>query len=109
MFGRLRDSLQIIRASRTPDGGGGSSPETWPVITDGTIWGKVVPIAGREQYAGLALADTVSHEIKIRYHGGILVSDRIQFGTRVFTIQKILDWEERHIEMSLFVTERVAA
>lgn len=107
MFGNLRDALEIIRGSGPSDGGGGST-ETWSVITDGNVFGQVKPVNGREKYAGLALQDAVSHEIKIRYHSGIRTSDRIRFGTRVFTIQSILDWEERHVEMSVFCTERGA-
>lgn len=106
--GKLRDWVTIQSVAVTRDAGGGAV-ETWSDITDGERPGKVRPAGSRERFAGMQLQEEVTHEIKIRYLSTVTTRHRVLFGSRVFSIQSVIDWNEEHREMSLFCTERKAA
>ncbi len=105
--GELRDPIDIIRSSRTVDNRGGGVP-TWSVITDGSRWAKVTSSGGRERYAGLQLEDTEVLEVKMRYLAGVTSADRVRWNSRTLEIAGLVDWGNRHVEMSLFCIEHKA-
>jgi SPP1 family predicted phage head-tail adaptor len=103
--GRLRHRIEIQRATVTRDAMGGEI-KAWQ--TTAIRWANVVPLAGREYFAGQAGDATVSHRIELRYLPGIVPSMRVKTGDRVLDIEAVLDIEGRHRELHLMATEAVA-
>ena len=106
--GFYRDLIEIQQETRpTPDGqGGGDVVRT--TIANGKRRGKVLPAMGREKYAGMQLQGEVSIEIKMPFLAGVGSHHVVAFGSRIFEIQGVTDWQEMHVEQSLWCLERQA-
>jgi len=106
--GDLRHSIQIQAETVTYDAGGGG-PSTFTTVAGGACRASINPSAGRERYLGGALQGEVSHEIKTRYLAGVSNEHTVLLADgRRFQVVSVLDWGNRHVEMSLFCVERKA-
>lgn len=72
-----------------------------------SINGAIEPLIGREFWQSKQISAEITGKIKIRYIKGITAKMRIKFGSRYYDIKGIIDPEERHKELVLFVSELI--
>ena len=71
-----------------------------------TVWASIEPIQGREYVLLQNTQSELTTRIQIRYRPGIKPSMRALYGSRVFDIQSVIDYEERHIDLQLMCVEK---
>lgn len=101
--GKLRSQITITRDALTGQDAMGS-----PIRVSSSLaawWAEITPTTGKDAQFALTFAPTVSHKIMIRYLAGLLDTDKIVFGSRLFAINGILDMDGRKREMTLYCTE----
>lgn len=72
-----------------------------------TVWAAIDPVSGREFYAAEQSQSEVTHKVRCRYRAGLDTAMRIVCGTRLFEIESIIDWEERHESLLIMCKELV--
>ena len=92
----------------TTDAGGGQSDPWASPITVATVRACIEPFGGSEALRAMQLEDTVTHRITIRYKAGIIAKQRIQFGTRLMNIRRVINVEERNRFLEILAEEGVA-
>ena len=107
--GELRHNVQILQPPNLSTGAyGKQNPNLTDFVNFGTpIWAKIEPISSREFDFAMNFAETVSHRVKIRYLSGITPSMIVKYGSRYFSIDGVLNFEERNIFQFLYCTEMV--
>jgi SPP1 family predicted phage head-tail adaptor len=108
--GTLRHLLTIEQSSAKRDGHGQNIP-SWAELEN--VWGSINPLKGQQLALSQAntITATATHMVIIRYFEGLLISKhRLRYdesGTkpRYFTINDMLDPDERQRELHLTVTE----
>jgi SPP1 family predicted phage head-tail adaptor len=103
-IGRLRQRITIQAYVVTRDSFGAEEP-TWTDVA--TVWASVTPVSGKEYFASAQVSAEVSTKITMRYRSGITPKMRVVFGTRIFEISSVLNFEERGIELNLMCKESV--
>ncbi len=94
----------------------------------GSAWAAVQPLSGREYFAAQQAQAVVTHRVTTRYHRGFVESwvwtspampvaenvnspispqIRIVFEGRIFSVQNVIDVEERHRELQFMCVEEV--
>lgn len=81
----------------------GQPSEAW--ATFAVVWAAVEPIQGREFWAQQQVQSEVTIRIRIRYLSGVRPDMRILYGSRVFSVESVIDPKERHAEMQLMCSE----
>ena len=72
-----------------------------------SVWASVAPVSGKETFRNNKESAEVSHKIRMRYNSTITVAHQILFGSRVFDIQFIKNFEERNIDLEVYAIEQV--
>lgn len=103
--GLLRHKVEIQEMIRISDGGGGYEA-TWQTVAK--VWANIKPLSGNETMAAMQLEDRITHDIVIRYRGGVTAAQRIKYGDRLFNIRSVINVEERNVWMQLRAEEGVA-
>jgi SPP1 family predicted phage head-tail adaptor len=75
--------------------------------TKAEVWASITPLSSKETFAGQATNSEVTHEIRIRYLSGVLHSDRILYGVRIFDIESIINTMEMNKELIMQCVERL--
>ena len=104
--GELNCRLTLLEETKTPDGQGGYSTDYVPRIT---VWGKIATIAAKtlDQYE--QQTPELLHRVVIRYRRDVAVTDRIQYGDRLFEqIGPPINEGERNAYLRLECREVVA-
>lgn len=101
--GTLRHRIQFLKDMGTVDDGGSVPPDFQP--TGNVVQCSVTPLSGGKQYFAQQEQSRVTHSIVMRYRPGIDPHWRIQWGTRVFTIERVIDVEERHRKIEISAAE----
>jgi len=106
-IGDLRHSLIFEQLStRSPDAEGFSNDS---YTTIDTVQGSINPLSERELNLGRTVGSTTTHKVTIRYFAALATSPRgtirIRYGSRIFTINQIINVEERNYRHDLSVTE----
>lgn len=107
--GELRHQITIQMATTGRDSVG-ERTLTW---TSGrNTWAAIWPVKGSEYFASQQLQANVTHKIRIRYQTlanstAIGSNHRIKFGSRYFTINSVINPDERNILLELMCTEEV--
>jgi SPP1 family predicted phage head-tail adaptor len=102
--GELRHKVELQRADETQDEFGAASIE-WQFLA--YRWASIVPLTGREYMLAKQANAEITHAVTIRTFAGLTPKDRVVYGTRVFSIISVADFEERRREMVLSCTEQV--
>ena len=102
---RHRVTIQALVAGSPQQDAGGEPDNAWTEVK--TVHASVDPLKGRELIAAQQTASEVTGIIKIRYRSGIDSSMRCVFGSKIYDILAVVDPEERHIELWLYVREGV--
>ncbi len=103
-IGKLRHRVTIQQQAQTRDEYGGVVT-TWQTFAD--RWAAIEPLSGRELFAAQQLANTVSIRVRLRYLAGVTPAMRVLYGTRTFSIQAVINVEERNEELQLLCEEVV--
>jgi len=103
--GKLNKRI-IIQQTTMTQNGYGEPIDSWSTFA--TVWASLEPVQGREFWAQQQVQSEVTIRIRIRYFSGVTSAMRILYGSRIFTIQSVIDVQERHVEMQLMCSEGVA-
>lgn len=103
--GKLRHRVTLQEYKEVLDQYGTPIDQGWQDVA--TVWASVEPIQGREYIQLQNTQSELTTRVRIRYRQGITPAIRVLYGTRVFDIQSVIDFEERHIELQLMCIERV--
>jgi SPP1 family predicted phage head-tail adaptor len=76
--------------------------------TQGTVRAALWPVSANEKIRAASPTMTLTHRIRIRYYSGIGPDWRVKFGSRYFSIESIINHEERGVQMDLLCREVVA-
>ena len=77
----------------------------WADVT--TLWAAIDPVSGKEFYAAQQSQSEVSHKVRCRFRSGLTTAMRIKYGSRLFKILSVIDWEERHESLLIMCKELV--
>jgi SPP1 family predicted phage head-tail adaptor len=96
--GQLRHRISIQSVGTTYDAYGDLS-DSWS--TDATVWASVSPVSAKQEELASENTGVATHSVRIRYRSGITAHNRILFGSRVFQIEGVKDWNEHKAGRSL--------
>ena len=107
--GKLRHRITILHPISTQTDTG-AVEHCWDddacIVT--TAWAAINPLNAHTQEVGKSFADTVSHQVIIRYQFENIKSHyRVKFGVRIFNIDGIICPMEGKRELQLFCSELV--
>lgn len=79
--GELNCRITLLQETKVADGQGGYATTHTPRAS---VWGKIMALTAKtlDQYE--QLTPELLHRIVIRYRSDVAVTDRIQFGSRLF-------------------------
>lgn len=72
-----------------------------------TVWGSVLPNAGKKYYEALQSTSEVSGEVRIRYRSDIEPTMRIKHGSRYLEIVSLVNPQERNRELIIYYKEQL--
>ena len=101
--GALRHRVKLEQATKTPDGGGGSSI-VWDEVA--SLWVAIKPLSGRELLTAGQFASRLTHEIIMRYRVSVLPEMRLRKGSRLFAIKAVIDVDEKQTWLRVLCEER---
>ena len=87
-IGQLRHRLLLEAPSATPDGAGGTTSVFVPVVT---LWAGIHPVSVDASQAPRQTGETRTHQIIIRYRGGVTVGMRLSKGQDHYLIRQVID------------------
>lgn len=73
--------------------------------TTATVWAAVEPLSGREYLASSQTQNEVTTRIVIRYYSGVAPSWRVVFGSKTYTVEAVINDDERDRHMQLMCKE----
>ena len=100
--GILRHRITIQTETAVSDGMGGETL-TWSDTLE--AWAAIWPLTAKESLDAMKLELQVTHKIRIRYRSGITAKNRIKFGTRIFNIVSLINFEERGKQLDILALE----
>jgi len=104
--GQMRTRLWIQVPTRTTESTLG---ERSVVFADSRkVWVQLSPLAGRELERGKAVHATVSHVVIFRFDKSILPDHRFRLDARVFSINALIDVDNRQKKHAAYCTEVVS-
>ena len=72
-----------------------------------TVWASIEPIVGREYWAKHQVQAEVTHRIRMRYREGVKPTMRVIFKEREFSIESVVNYQERNVDLQLMCKEVV--
>ncbi|MDD5533786.1 MAG: phage head closure protein, partial [Syntrophales bacterium] len=75
--------------------------------TEATVWGKYMPLIGREYHAAQQTGGEVTGKVRMRFRRGMGPHKRLLFDGRVLDIEAVINVEERNEELILMIRETV--
>jgi len=103
--GKLNKLLQIEYPGGTTDSVG-QRTTTWTLAA--VVWGSIIPVKAETRLLAAQGHASTTHRIRVRASNqlhGIDGSCRVVYGCRVFTIDGIINVDERNREYELLCTE----
>lgn len=102
--GELRHRITIQKLNNFQNEYGEVS-ELWEDILN--VRAGIYPISGKEFFAAETVNSEITHKVKIRYIEGITPNMRIKFNNRIFSIESVINFQERNIEIQLLCKELI--
>lgn len=102
--GELRHRITIQKLDNSQNEYGEAS-ELWEDILN--VRAGIYPISGKEFFAAETVNSEITHKVKIRYIEGIMPNMRIKFNNRIFSIESVINFQERNIELQLLCKELI--
>lgn len=104
--GELNCRITLQQETKVPDGQGGYATAYVP---RSIVWAKVITVTAKTTDQYEQMVPEILHRIIIRYRRDVAVTDRIQYGGRIFEqIGPPIDVEEKHAFLRLECREVVA-
>ena len=103
--GSLRHTV-IVQSPTGSRDAVGERVTTWNNVD--TVRAAIEPVAASERFIDPQMVGSITHKVRIRYGSEIAAIDsswRILFGARVFTINGVRDFFEKHHDLELLCTE----
>jgi len=100
--GALRHKVLIEKPAETINSLG-EITTSW--TTFATVWAEIIPLSGKEYWSSRQVNSEVTGKIRIRYLPGITPKMRVKFGSRIFNIEAVMNYQEKNIESVLLVKE----
>jgi SPP1 family predicted phage head-tail adaptor len=104
--GKLNKRVQIQSPTVT-HGLSGEASLSWATITNGDRWAAIRPATGRELVVADQVAAELSHVVEVRYVAGVTAKCRVVYGSRTFSVNSVVDEDERHERLWLYCKEAV--
>lgn len=79
--GELNCRVMLKKETKLPDGQGGYETA---YVDRCTVWAKVIPVMAKTKDQYEQLTPEILHRMIIRYHRDVAMTDRIQYGSRMF-------------------------
>jgi head-tail adaptor len=94
--------------TRTPDGNGGEVDTYTKLHATDKVWASVEPASAAdvERRSQVQVQGQITHFVTIRYLAGVTVRAIVEFGTRVFHVKGVQNWQERKVFLVLSCEER---
>lgn len=103
--GILRHNVEIYKPITTSDSYGDNKTT---YLNTGSIRCGISPISGKETFTEAGYQNEITHKIQMRYTTDIAVDDVLVYNGREFTIQYILNWNEKNMDMTVLVFEKLS-
>ena len=100
--GQLRHRITLQSVSTTPDSSG---DRVEAFATFATVWARVEPLTGREQFIAQQIQSETNYRVEIRYRAGVVATMRVLFGGRTFEVVSVLNVGERNSDLHLMCRE----
>ena len=100
---RHRVTIQQFTIGSPQQTSSGEADGEWTEVK--TVWGAIEPLRGRELIAAQQVASEVTGTITIRYRAGVTAAMRVKFGARYYGVLAVVDPDERHDRLLLYVKE----
>lgn len=101
-----RDKKLLIQSPSGSKDAVGQRTTTWSTVA--TVWGNILPLKADTRFAAAQSHASTTHRIWIPMSSEIAAIDgswRVVYGSRVFTIDGIINVGERNAEYELLCTE----
>jgi SPP1 family predicted phage head-tail adaptor len=105
--GKLRHKVTLQSPAGSRDAVG-QRTTVWTTVD--TVRGAIIPLKSDSRFLAAQAHASTTHRIRIRYQpeiAGIDGSWRVLFGSRVFTIDGVINVDERSRELELLSTEQL--
>jgi len=96
--GTYRHRVILQKPVETEGDYGGTEPGYTAVAT---VWARVTPSAGKENYQARQVMSEISHEVRIRYRRDVSARWRLSFRGRTLMIESAINVEEANRELLL--------
>jgi SPP1 family predicted phage head-tail adaptor len=104
--GDLRNLISIQSYTETRSASGAVT-KTWTTYV--SVWAKFRTLSGNERIAAQQASSVLTHEVSIRYLDFVKPGDRISWGTRVFDIKDVRNFDELNVETRMLCSEVLAS
>ena len=102
--GALRRKVTIQEETSSSSDSYGHPVNTWTnLATVPTVWAEIEPIQGRELIEGQALLGTDPRRVRIRFRTDLTREMRVLIDDNPYTIESIIDVEDRRKKLELTV------
>jgi SPP1 family predicted phage head-tail adaptor len=102
--GKLRNKIKL-QANTVSLDVEGNATDSWS--TAATVSGSIEALSGREALTNAQLNSEVTHKVTIRYYAGLTTKHRILFGSRIFSINSVINPAEKNKELIIMAVESV--
>ena len=102
--GQMRHKITIESVVETRTGSGAIT-ESWETFK--TVRAEVLPVSGREYFSAQTTNAQNTVKFNIRYVPNIDSKMRINYDSRIFDIQNIINYRERNHAMTIMGVEHV--
>ena len=101
--GSLRHRITFQRNEETFNDFGESITSWVSIVPD--EWVQIIPLKSDETYRSKKLNAEVNHKIRMRYRSDIDSTLRIEYGSRIFDIDSVINVRELNKELQIMATE----
>jgi SPP1 family predicted phage head-tail adaptor len=98
--GDLRHQVDIEQLAGSTADGMGNTFQAWEALYAG-VPAEVKPLTSQERWTADKAQAITTHRVRMRWLDGITTAMRVKFGSRVLTINGIVNTDERNIELVL--------
>lgn len=101
--GKLRHRVTVQTATETRDASG-EPIRGW--ADTATVWASIDPVSGREMLAAGQVNAEAVVRVRMRYRA-LTTAQRLKWGSRVFDVVSVNNWNERDHELEVMCREAV--
>lgn len=105
MFADMRHKITIKQPTASQNDYG-ENIETWSDFAT-NVWASVEPMVGKEYIAAQQIQSEATVKIRLRYLAGIKPTFKVYFGSRILTIDSVINYKEQNREILLMCKEDV--